>query len=70
MQESLERLVPHPGTRSILAAFASYIQGAQHPGWDFNEVAARLFAVGVLAGLLRRLGVAGTTDAFVNGSDR
>ncbi|MGZ8392134.1 MAG: YfcC family protein [Gemmatimonadales bacterium] len=52
---------------AILAAFAIYIYGAQRLGWEFNELAALFFAVGVLAGLLGRLGLAGTTDAFADG---
>jgi uncharacterized ion transporter superfamily protein YfcC len=52
---------------SIIAAFAIYIYGAQRLGWEFNELAALFFAVGVLAGLLGRLGLVGTTDAFVDG---
>jgi uncharacterized ion transporter superfamily protein YfcC len=51
----------------ILAAFAIYIYGAQRLGWEFNELAALFFAVGVLAGLLGGLGVGGTTGAFVDG---
>ena len=52
---------------AILAAFAIYIYGAQRLGWEFNELAALFFAVGVLAGFLGRLGMGGTTDAFVDG---
>ncbi|HWN19453.1 MAG TPA: Na+/H+ antiporter NhaC family protein [Gemmatimonadales bacterium] len=52
---------------AILAAFATYIYGAQRLGWEFNELAALFFAVGVLAGFLGRLGVGGTTDGFVDG---
>ena len=52
---------------AILAAFAIYIYGAQRLGWEFNELAALFFAVGVLAGLLGRLGVGGTTEAFADG---
>ena len=52
---------------AILAAFAIYIYGAQRLGWEFNELAALFFAIGVLAGLLGRLGIAGTTEAFVDG---
>ena len=52
---------------AILAAFAVYIYGAQRLGWEFNELAALFFAVGVLAGLLGRLGVGGTTEAFADG---
>lgn len=52
---------------SILAAFAIYIYGANWLGWEFDELAALFFLVGLLAGLLRGLGVAGTADAFVDG---
>jgi uncharacterized ion transporter superfamily protein YfcC len=52
---------------SILAAFAIYIYGAQRLGWEFDELSALFFIVGVVAGLLRGLGVAGTAEAFVDG---
>jgi uncharacterized ion transporter superfamily protein YfcC len=52
---------------SILGAFAIYIYGAQRLGWEFNELAALFFVVGVLAGILGRLGVGGTAEAFVEG---
>jgi uncharacterized ion transporter superfamily protein YfcC len=52
---------------SILTAFAIYIYGAQRLGWEFNELAALFFLVGVLAGMLGGLGLAGTADAFVDG---
>lgn len=52
---------------SMLGAFAIYIYGAQRLGWEFNELAALFFVVGVLAGLLGRLGVAGTAEGFVDG---
>jgi uncharacterized ion transporter superfamily protein YfcC len=52
---------------AILAAFAVYFYGAQRLGWEFNELAALFFAIGVLAGLLGRLGIGRTTEAFVDG---
>jgi uncharacterized ion transporter superfamily protein YfcC len=52
---------------AIVAAFGIYIYGAQRLGWEFNELAALFFGVGVLAGLLGGLGVGGTTEAFVDG---
>lgn len=52
---------------AILAAFALYFYGAQRLGWEFNELAALFFVIGALAGVLGRLGVAGTADAFVDG---
>jgi uncharacterized ion transporter superfamily protein YfcC len=52
---------------SILGAFGIYIYGAQRLGWEFDQLAALFFLVGVLAGLLGRLGLGGTADAFVEG---
>jgi uncharacterized ion transporter superfamily protein YfcC len=52
---------------SILLAFAIYIYGAQRLGWEFDELAALFFIVGLLAGLLRGLGLGGTAEAFVDG---
>jgi uncharacterized ion transporter superfamily protein YfcC len=52
---------------AILGAFGAYFYGAQRLGWEFNELAALFFVVGVLAGLLGGLGIGGTTDAFVDG---
>jgi uncharacterized ion transporter superfamily protein YfcC len=52
---------------AIVAAFATYFYGAQRLGWEFNELAALFFVIGVGAGLLRGLGIARTTEAFVEG---
>lgn len=52
---------------SIVAALAMYIYGAQHLDWEFDQLSALLFAVGLLAGLLGRLGLDGTAEAFVDG---
>ena len=52
---------------SILLAFATYIYGAQRLGWEFDQLSALFFVVGVLAGVLGRLGLGGTADAFVDG---
>jgi uncharacterized ion transporter superfamily protein YfcC len=52
---------------SIVAAFAVYIYGAQRLGWEFDQLSALFFGVGVLAGMLGRLGLTGTADAFVDG---
>jgi uncharacterized ion transporter superfamily protein YfcC len=52
---------------SIVAGFAIYIYGAQRWGWEFDQLAAVFFIVGVAAGVLGRLGLAGTADAFVEG---
>jgi uncharacterized ion transporter superfamily protein YfcC len=52
---------------SIVAAFGLYIYGAQALGWEFDELAALFFAVGVLAGVLGGLGVSGTAEGFAEG---
>jgi uncharacterized ion transporter superfamily protein YfcC len=52
---------------SILAAFGIYIYGAQRLGWEFDQLAALFLFVGILAGLLGRLGFSGTAEAFVEG---
>jgi uncharacterized ion transporter superfamily protein YfcC len=52
---------------SILAAFAIYIYGTQRLGWEFDQLAALFFIVGLLAGVLRGLGIGGTAEAFVDG---
>jgi uncharacterized ion transporter superfamily protein YfcC len=51
----------------IVGAFGIYIYGAQRLGWEFNELAALFFIVGLLAGLLGGLGLGGTAEAFVEG---
>lgn len=52
---------------SIVAAFGIYIYGAQRLGWEFDQLAALFFIVGLLAGLLRGLGIGGTAEAFTDG---
>jgi uncharacterized ion transporter superfamily protein YfcC len=52
---------------AIVGAFGIYIYGAQKLGWEFNELAALFFLVGVVAGVLGGLGLAGTAEAFVDG---
>jgi uncharacterized ion transporter superfamily protein YfcC len=51
----------------VLATFALFIVGAQRWGWDFEQFSALFFLMGVAAGLVGRLGVAGTAEAFVEG---
>ncbi len=52
---------------SIVAALGLYVYGAQNLDWEFDQLSALLFATGVLAGLLGRLAVDGTAEAFVDG---
>lgn len=51
----------------VLVAFAVYLYGATQLNWDFDKGAAVFFIMGVSAGLLGRLGIARTTDAFIEG---
>jgi len=50
----------------VLGAFVVLVAGVRR-GWGFNEMAALFFAMGVAAGLVGGLGVAGTADALVSG---
>lgn len=52
---------------SIVAALALYVYGAQNLDWEFDQLSALFVAVGIVAGLLGRLGVDGTAEAFVDG---
>ncbi|MGH7498647.1 MAG: YfcC family protein [Gemmatimonadales bacterium] len=52
---------------AIGGALALYVYGAQRLDWEFDQLSALLFAVGILAGLLGRLGLDGTAEAFVDG---
>ncbi len=64
-----ERLTPRDGwILSIVGVtFALFIIGAQRWGWDFDQFSALFFLMGVAAGLIGRLGVGGTAEAFVDG---
>ncbi|HEY7502516.1 MAG TPA: hypothetical protein VH700_00350, partial [Gemmatimonadales bacterium] len=49
------------------AAFVLFVTGVMRWGWDFDQMSALFFVMGVLAGLIAGLGVEGTADAFVDG---
>ncbi len=49
------------------AAFAAFIYGVLKLDWDFEELAAVFFVMGLAAGLIGRLGLSGTAEAFVEG---
>jgi uncharacterized ion transporter superfamily protein YfcC len=46
---------------------AAYVYGALELGWGFNELSAGFFVGGIAAGLVGRLGVGGTLDAYLDG---
>src|SRR5690606_28803084 len=49
------------------ATFAVFIVGMLRFGWGFNEMSALFFVLGVVAGLVGRLGINGTAAAYVQG---
>jgi uncharacterized ion transporter superfamily protein YfcC len=51
----------------VLATFALYVFGILRLDWGFNEMSALFFAMGIAAGLVGRLGLGGTVDAFIEG---
>ncbi len=52
---------------SIAGAFGLYVYGAQRLGWEFDQLSALFFLVGVAAGMVGGLGLSGTADGFVEG---
>jgi uncharacterized ion transporter superfamily protein YfcC len=51
----------------VVAAFAVFVYGVLRLGWDFEQMAALFFVMGVAAGLIGGLRVAGTAAAFAEG---
>lgn len=51
----------------VLAAFVVFIVGVVRYGWDFDQLAAVFFVMGVVAGLVGGLRLAGTAEGFVDG---
>ena len=51
----------------VVVAFGIFITGLIRLGWGFDELSAVLIVMGILAGLIGRLGLNGTADAFVQG---
>jgi uncharacterized ion transporter superfamily protein YfcC len=51
----------------IIVTFAVFIYGVISLGWDFDQMAALFFAMGIVAGFVGGLGAGGTAQAFVNG---
>jgi len=51
----------------VIVTFAIFIVGVMKYGWDFDQMSALFFIMGVLAGVIGGLGVNGTADAFVDG---
>jgi uncharacterized ion transporter superfamily protein YfcC len=51
----------------VIATFAVFVYGVMSLGWDFDQMSALFFAMGVAAGLIGGLGASGTAHAFVTG---
>ncbi|MBA3497549.1 MAG: YfcC family protein [Gemmatimonadales bacterium] len=51
----------------VLVAFAVFVFGVTKYGWDFEQLAAVFFVMGVAAGLVGRLGPGGTAEGYVEG---
>jgi uncharacterized ion transporter superfamily protein YfcC len=51
----------------VLVAFAVFVFGVTRYGWDFEQLSAVFFLMGVAAGLVGRLGMGGTAEGYVEG---
>jgi uncharacterized ion transporter superfamily protein YfcC len=51
----------------VIATFTAFVIGVLRYDWDFDQMAAAFFLMGVLAGLVGGLGVTGTAESFVEG---
>lgn len=51
----------------VIVSFSIFVYGVVHLGWDFDQMSALFFAMGVAAGLVGRLGIDGTARALVEG---
>ncbi len=51
----------------VPSAFAVYVVGVLRFGWDFDQMSALFFVMGIVAGLLGGLGVGGTMEAYKHG---
>ena len=51
----------------VAAAFALLVYGMLYLNWGFNEITAEFFLLGMVCGLIGKLGVNGTSESFVQG---
>jgi len=51
----------------VAAPFVAYVIGVLNYEWGFNELSAAFFIAGLAIGLVGRLGVQGTVEAYVEG---
>ena len=51
----------------VLLTFVIFVVGVTRFGWDFDQLSAVFFLMGVAAGLVGRLGLGGVADGYVEG---
>lgn len=51
----------------VAGSFALFVVGVLRWEWDFDQMSALFFAMGIVVGLIGRLGVEGTAEAYVDG---
>ncbi|WP_133272108.1 YfcC family protein [Hymenobacter radiodurans] len=51
----------------LLLTFAAFTYGVLHLGWEFEQMGALFFVLGVVAGLVGGLGLTGTAESFIAG---
>jgi len=51
----------------LILSFALLIYGILKLDWGFNEMTAEFFILGILAGLIGKLGIGGTSEAYIEG---
>ena len=68
-EEQCRHLVEVPSELhdAVDVTFVVFVYGVMQLGWDFDQMSALFFAMGILAGLIGGLGTAGTAQAFVTG---
>ncbi len=51
----------------IIGSFALFVVGVLRWEWDFDQMSALFFAMGIVVGLVGKLGLEGTAEAYVDG---
>lgn len=51
----------------VLSAFVVFVYGVMYLGWDFDQMSALFFLMGIVVGLIGGLGIGGTALSFVEG---
>jgi uncharacterized ion transporter superfamily protein YfcC len=68
-----ESVAPAAGWRQsvvlglVIITFIAFVIGVKQLGWDFDQLSALFFLMGVTAGLVGGLGLGGTADGYVEG---